>query len=194
MRRKGISVQELMGIKSFSKYGIKTIKGEMIFYEVAPTNISVLSHSSIEQKIRHFMMVLSSIPDIEVLCTDSSECFDNNKMYLKKRFEEENNEAVQKLLKKDLIYLDQMQNEMSTARKFIFVIRYKNLTEEQLFNLTNRVEKVIEGQNFEIQRLDKGEIKRVLSIYFYASVQGETIPDIDGIQFFNETKGSEVDK
>ena len=49
-------------------------------------------------------------------------------------------------------------------------------------------------QNFEIQRLEKGEIKRALSIYFDASVQGETIPDIDGIQFFNETKGSEVDR
>ena len=47
-RRKGSSVQDLIGIKSFAKYGLKTNKAELLFYLVAPTNISVLSHTNIE--------------------------------------------------------------------------------------------------------------------------------------------------
>ena len=76
-KKKGRSVQELLGIKTFTKYGLATSKGELLFYLVSPTNISVLSHTNIEIKIRHLMMVLSALPDIEIVCTDSSECFDD---------------------------------------------------------------------------------------------------------------------
>ena len=72
-KKKGRSVQEMIGIKTFTKYGLATNKGELIFFLVSPTNISVLSHTNIEIKIRHLMMVLSAIPDIEINCTDSSE-------------------------------------------------------------------------------------------------------------------------
>ena len=44
-KKKGGSVQELIGIKTFTKYGLKTNRGELLFYLVAPTNISVLSHN-----------------------------------------------------------------------------------------------------------------------------------------------------
>lgn len=72
-KRKGRSVQDFIGVKTFTKYGLMTQKGELLFYLVSPTNISVLSYVNIEIKIRHLMMVLSSIPDIEITCTDSSE-------------------------------------------------------------------------------------------------------------------------
>lgn len=78
-KKKGRSVQELLGIRTFTKYGLSTNKGELLFYLVSPTNISVLSHTNIEIKIRHLMMLLSALPDIEIVCTDSSECFDDTK-------------------------------------------------------------------------------------------------------------------
>ena len=40
-KKKGRSVQDLMGIKTFTKYGLATSKGELLFYLVSPTNISV---------------------------------------------------------------------------------------------------------------------------------------------------------
>ena len=84
IKRKGQSVQELMGIKSFTEYGLATNRGELLFFSVAPTNISVLSQTGVGNKIHHLMMVLSTIPDIEIVCTDASECFDDNKQYLTK--------------------------------------------------------------------------------------------------------------
>ena len=85
LKRKDVSVQELLGIKSFTKYGLSTKNGELLFFNITPTNISVLSKASIETKIYHLMMVLSSVPDIEIVCADASECFDENKIYLQER-------------------------------------------------------------------------------------------------------------
>ena len=62
-------------------------------------------------------MVLSAVPDIEVTCTDSCECFDDNKTYLQARLEEETNPKVRKIIKKDIDFLDDIQTEMATARQ-----------------------------------------------------------------------------
>lgn len=190
-KRKGNSVQDLIGVKTFSKYGLKTNKGELLFYLVAPTNISVLSHTNIEIKVRHLMMVLSSIPDIEIACTDSSECFDDNKAYLQDRLDEEQNPKIKKLLKKDIEFLDQIQVEMATARQFLFMARCKAKKPEQVFQMANRVEKVITEQGFEVRRMKKEDIKRFLALYFDASLNGEHMPDIDGEQFFEVSEEDE---
>lgn len=183
-KRRGGSVQEFIGAKYFTKYGLLTQKGELLFYLVSPTNISVLSPANIEIKIRHLMMVLSTIPDIEVCCTDSSECFDDNKAYLHNRLRDEQNGKVRKLLKKDIDFLDGIQMEMSTARQFLFIARCRNLKTNQVFQMANRIEKVISEQGFEVKRMKKPEIKRFLSLYFEASMSGELLPDGDGEQYF----------
>ena len=61
-KKKGRSTQELVGINTFTKYGLETTKGELLFYLVSPTNISVLSYVNIEIKIRHLMMVPAPTP------------------------------------------------------------------------------------------------------------------------------------
>ena len=119
-KKKGRSVQELLGIKTFTKYGLTTTKGELLFYHVSPTNISVLSHTNIEIKIRHLMMVLSALPDIEIVCTDSSECFDDNKAYLTERLEVEENAKVRKLIKKDIDFLDTIKLNLFASEIFVF--------------------------------------------------------------------------
>ena len=186
-QKKGRSVQELIGIRTFTKYGLMTGRGELLFFRVAPTNISVLSHANIEVKIRHLMMVLSALPDIEIVCTDSSECFDDNKAYLTARLEAEDNGRVKKLIKKDIDFLDTIQVEMATARQFFFVARLKGQKEKQVFETANRIESKISGEDFEVHRLKKPEIKRILALYFDASMQGDTMPDIDGEQFYEAT-------
>ena len=183
-KKKGRSVQDLMGIKTFTKYGLATSKGELLFFLVAPTNISVLSSTNIEIKVRHLMMVLSALPDIEITCTDSSECFDDNKSYLQSRLIEEQNPKVRKLLKKDVDFLDSIQVEMATARQFLFIARCKSMKPEQVFQSANRVEKIISEQGFEVRRMKKADIKRFLALYFDASLNGEQMPDGDGEQFY----------
>ena len=182
-KKKGISVQEMLGVQAFTKYGLLTDQGELLFYRVAPTNISVLSTANIDIKIRHLQMLLSAIPDLEFVCTDSCECFDENKAYLQSIAKKESNPNL-----KDRDMLTSMQAEMSTARQFILIKRCKNMKAEQVFVAMNRVLKAVVEQGFEVQRMDKGEIKRLVAIYFEASMDGNQMPDVDGAQFFEEVK------
>ncbi len=185
-KKKGRSVQDLIGVKTFTKYGLIVGKHELLFYNVAPTNISVLSRTNIEIKIRKLMMVLSAIPDITITCTDSAERFDDNKVYMIDRLSEERNPKVQKVIRKDIEFLDNIQMEMATARQFMFTAYLKAGKDKHTFDTANRIEKTIAEQGFEVHRLPKEEIKRFLALYFDASMSGELMPDIDGSQFFEE--------
>jgi hypothetical protein len=185
-KRKGRSVQDLLGIKTFTKLGLQVGKDELVFFSVQPINISVLSHENIEIKIRHLMMVLSAVPDVEISCTDSCECFDGNKAYINERIDDEQNDKIKKLLRKDYEFLDEIQSDTATARQFVFVVRCKGTKYEQNRTVANRVEKIISEQGFDIDRLDKSQIKRFLAIYFGASKNGENIPDYDGLQYVKD--------
>lgn len=187
-KKKKNSVQELIGIDTFSKRGLKTRNGELVFFSISPTNISVLSKENIQTKIWHLMMVLSAQPDIEITCLDSCERIDDNKSFMVERLEEEVNPRVRQCLERDIEYLDNIQIEMSTARQFMFVVRFKREKDEQIFTQINRVEKAIAEQGFEVKRMRKDDIKRFLAIYFGASMQGELIPDMDGKDCFDEEK------
>ena len=179
-KRKNNGVQGLIGFERFTRFGVKTDKAEIAFFSVEPTNISVLSAANIDVKIHHLMMLLSTIPDFEILALDSCECFDTNKMYVKKRLQTEQNEAVRKLLKADYDFLDEIQVEMSSARQFIFAVRFRREKDEQIFNIINRVDKAISEHGFAAKRMGKSDIKRMLALYFGTSISGEDIPDIEG--------------
>lgn len=180
------SVQDLIGVKTFTKYGLATEKSELLFYQVSPTNISVLSKDAITTKIRQLMLTLSAKPNLEFVCTDASECFDNNKVYLAERIDEEPNPLIRSLLAKDKEFLDNIQLEMATARQFAFIVRCRNMKPEQVFAEMNRVEKTISDQGFDVKRMSKADIKRFLAIYFDASYAGNQMPDVDGAQYFEE--------
>lgn len=186
------SVQELIGIQTFTKRGLKTDKGELVYFLVAPTNISVLSKENIAIKTWHLMQVLSGQPNIEISCIDSCERFDDNKANMLERLSTEQNKAVKECLRKDIDYLDNIQIEMSTARQFMFSVRFKKEKDEQVFNQINRIEKLIAEQGFEVRRMSKDDIKRFIAIYFGASMQGELIPDIDGKDAFDDEKLNEM--
>ncbi len=188
-KKKGRSVQQLIGIKTFTKNGIRVGKDELLFYAITPTNISVLSAANIEGKIRNMMVLLSAMPDIEVSCTDSSECFDDNKLYLKSRLEKEPNSNIRKLIRQDMDFLDSVQTDISTARQFMLVARIKGGRADKQGSSAD-IERKLREEGFDFRHLKKPEIKRMLAIYFDASLYGEQMPDVDGAQFL-EVRGDE---
>ena len=48
MKNNKKSVQELIGLERFTRFGVKTDKAEIAFFSVEPTNISVLSAANID--------------------------------------------------------------------------------------------------------------------------------------------------
>ena len=179
-KRKNNAVQSLIGFERFTRFGVKTEKTEIAFFSVEPTNISVLSAANIDTKIRYLMTLLSTVPDLEIIALDSCECFDSNKIYVKNRLQNEHNEGVRKLLQADYSFLDEIQSEMSSARQFMFAIRFRREKDEQIFNTINRVDKAISEHGFSARRMTKPEIKRMLALYFGMSISGEEITDIEG--------------
>ena len=180
MAKKKNSVQSLIGFERFTDYGIKTDKAEIAFFSVEPTNISVLSAVNVDNKIHHMMSLLTSVPELEIIAADSCEYFDSNKVYIKERLAKEQNEAVRKLLEADMEYLDSIQVEMSTARQFLFAVRFRREKESYIFNRLNEIGRVIKDNGFIAHRLDKSEIKRMLALYFGTSITGNMIEDTEG--------------
>ena len=183
---KRTSVQKLFGLETFTKYGLKTDKFEIAFYQVEPINISVLSRENVESGIRRLMQLLSTVPDLEIMALDDCECFDANKAYIQKRLNNEQNPQIRKLLEADSGFLDEIQLEMSSARQFLFALRFRREKEEQIFAALNRVSKAVSDQGFMAHRLTKPELKRMLALYFGTSITGDLIPDIEGEDFIEK--------
>ena len=185
-KKKGNSTRALLGLEGFTNYGIQTAGGELAFFLVQLTNISVLSHANVEIKIRRLLMVFSAHPGLEISCLYSCQRFDDNKRFIKQRLREEENPAVRKVLEQEGGYLESKQIEMSTARQFLFVLRFtKGEKPEQVFQAINLTEKTISEQGFEVRRMDREDLKRVLGLYFGTSMTGEAVEDVDGIKNFN---------
>ncbi len=184
-KKKKNSIQKLIGFETFTKYGVKTDKCEFVFFHVEPTNISVLSADNIDAKVHHLMMLLSMIPELEIIALDSCECFDTNKSYVRKRLKDEPNEAVRDMLSADYSFLDEIQVEMSSARQFMFCVRFRKEKEDQVFNLINRIGKAVAEHGFMAHRMTKPDIKRMLALYFGTSMTGDGIPDIEGENYFD---------
>ena len=180
MAKRKQSTAELIGISNFSRNGLQTkSQGEIVYFLVQPTNISVLSEQSVAIKIQHLMQLLSVQPDIEIICSDARENFEYNKLSLARKAEKEDNLKVQFLLRKDMKFLDDIQLQMSTAREFMFAYRLTHESEDGALATLNRIEKHISDQGFEVKRADKDDIKRFLSRYFGHMVE-DSIDDVDG--------------
>lgn len=180
MAKTKMSTAELVGISSFSRNGLQTYQhGELVYFLVQPTNISVLSESNIALKIQHLMQLLSVQPDIEIICSDARENFEYNKLSLARKAEKEDNLKVQLLLRKDMKFLDDIQLQMSTAREFMFCYRIPHASNDQTFGVLNRIEKQINDQGFDCRRASKDDIKRFISRYFGHMVE-DSIDDVDG--------------
>ena len=188
-RRNG--VQALIGLERFTTYGVKTDKAEIVFYAVEPTNISVLSSANIEVKVHDLTTVLSMIPDLEIIAMDSAERFDGNKWYVKERLQKEENPAVRELLQADHDFLDEIQLEMSSARRFLFAVRFRREKPEQIFGIISQVQKNISEHGFTVKRMNKADIKRMLALYFGTSIMGDEIPDIEGTNYIKEADTNE---
>ena len=181
MKKGNISTQTLLGVKHFSRNGVQTAgHGELAYFLVTPTNISVLSRVSIAQKIRHLTQLLSAQPDLEILCMDARENFDDNKLYLDARLEDETNARIRELLEQDKTFLDEIQVQMSTAREFLFAVRMRNESDEQSFSTLNRIEKSINEQGFDCSRAEKDDVKRILSRYLGINTDETQLDDNDG--------------
>jgi hypothetical protein len=174
------STRQLIGIDGVTDYSLQTAHGELVFFIIKPTNISVLSDSSIAARIYALMTVLKGMTELEMLCINSRENFEENKRYLKQRIESESIMPIRKLLEQDLLNLDRLQIQMATAREFIIIIRLRNEKRTEIFPFIARVDKSLKDQGFTVRRAGENDLKCLLGVYFEQNVTTEKFEDYDG--------------
>ena len=178
--REKASTRQLMGIEGINGHSLATPHGELVFFMIKPTNISVLSESSVGARIYALMNVLKGIAEIEMLCLNSRENFEDNKSHLKARMDAEQNPVIRKLLMQDQTALDRMQVQMATAREFLIIIRLRNEKESDVQPYLSRIEKSLKDQGFTVRKAAESDIKRLLGVYYEQNVTTEKYEDFDG--------------
>lgn len=174
------STRQLMGVAGITAHSLVTGHGELVFFMIKPTNISVLSDASIGARIYALMNVLKGIAEIEMLCLNSRENFEDNKSYLRSRMDTEQNPGIRKLLQQDAAALDRMQVQMATAREFLIIIRLRKEKESEVQPYLSRIEKSLKDQGFTTKKAAESDIKRLLGVYYEQNVTTEKYEDYDG--------------
>lgn len=139
-----------------------------------------MSESSVGARIYALMTVLKGVAEIEMLCLNSRESFEDNKRFLKSQMEQEENPVIRRLLEQDQTHLDRIQVQMATAREFLIMLRLKDEKESDIFPYLSRIEKSLKEQSFSVKRADKEDIKRILAVYYEQNVTTEKFEDFDG--------------
>ena len=179
--RRKASTRKFIGIKDISDFSIVTYDhGELVYFLIKPTNISVLSDESIQARVKALMMLLCGIAEVEMCAYNSRENFDGNKRYLKKRVDEETNYIIRQLLERDIEHLDTIQIQTATAREFAIVVRFRNIKERELLTELNNIEKTIRDSGFASKRAEHKELQRMLAVYFEQNITQEVFDEYDG--------------
>ena len=179
-----LSTRQLMNTRRITEYSLETYDGdELVYFMIRPTNLSVLSESSVGARVYALMNVLKGVAEIEMLCLNSRENFEENKGFLRRRAEEERNSVIRQLLERDQIFLDRIQVQMATAREFLILIRLRNQKGKDVFSYLDRIEKSLKEQGFDSRRADEEDIKRILAVYYEQNVTSEKFEDFDGARW-----------
>ena len=141
------STRQLMGIDDITDYGIATRMGELVFFAVKPTNISVLPDTGVGARIYALLNVVKGMAEIEMLALNSKESFENNKAFYRQRANEEELPVIRKLLEQDSKHLDRIQVLMASSREFYILVRLQGKKESDVFSYLSRIEKSIKDRN-----------------------------------------------
>ena len=183
-KREGPSTRDLMGISGLTEYSICTKLGDLVFFIVEPTNISVLPDASVSARIHALLNVLKGQVDIDMLALNSTESFESNKNFYRQRLESEELPVIRKLLESDSNHLDRIQVLMASARDFYMVVRLRPTKESEVFTLLSNIEKNIKDNGFITRRAGEQDIKKLLGVYFEQNVTTDHYDSFDGERWF----------
>lgn len=182
------STQSLLGIGRITEFSIHTRTGDLVFFCIRPTNLSVLPAEGVTERIYALLAVLKSMEEVELLVLNASESFDGNKAFYHARLERETEPAVRRLLEQDAQHLDRIQVSMASARQFFLVLRLRGHSDTDTLPYLARVEKSIRDCGFRVKRADGRMIKQMLALYFTQNVTAAELDDVDGARWVQEER------
>lgn len=179
------STRQLMGVDQIAEHGLKTGRGDLVFFLLHPSNLSVLSEAGVTMRVNGLLNVLKGMDELELVALDSRESFQCNKDWYQVRREEETLPAIRELLREDATHLDEIQIATASAREFALVVRLGDQKEAEPLLYLARLEKSIRDQGFLVRRANRQDLKRLLAVYYEQNVTTEQFDDFDGERFIN---------
>ena len=170
------STRQLMGIAQLTDHGVKTAKGELVYFLVKPDNLSVLSSEGVRGRITALSNLLRTTPSIRLQAMDSRESFQANQDFYQRRLEQEQLPAIRELLRQDSAHLDEIQASTASAREFalVYPVDKDSSADPRL------TEKSLRDAGFQVKLADRQDIKRILAVYYQQDVSTELFSDFDG--------------
>ena len=172
--------RQLIGIREITENGLMTDHGELVFFSIEPTNLSVHSPESVSSRIYALMIVLKGMAEIEMLALNSKESFEDNKRHYRQLREQEQLPVISKLLELDTVGLDRLQVQMATAREFFVIVRLRREKDSDVQPFLSRIQKNLEDQGFKTRLASAEERKRMLGVYLEQNATTEKYEDFDG--------------
>ena len=170
------STRQLMGITQLTDHGVKTAKGELVFFMLKPDNLSVLSRDGVRGRVNILADLLRTTPSVRLLAMDSKESFLSNKHFYQERLARETDPHIRKLLRQDMEHLDAIQASTASAREF--ALAYP-VDKENPFD-PKYLEKSLLDRGFRVRLAEQQDIKRLLAVYYQRDAVTEQFPDFDG--------------
>jgi len=178
--RRHLSTRQLMGIDQLTDHGLKTARGELVFYLVSPDNLSVLSPEGIRARVMALTNLLRGVDAVCMMALDSRESFQSNKDWYRRRMEAETLPALRELLRQDAAHLDSIQAGTASAREFALVFELDRQKEENARSQVTRLEKNIRDQGFRVRQAVRQDLMRLLAVYYQQDVTTDIFDSIDG--------------
>ncbi len=170
------STRQLMGITQLTDHGVKTAKGELVFFMLKPDNLSVLSPEGVRGRVDILADLLRATPAVRFLALDSRDSFQSNKLFYQERLARETVPAVRELLQADIAHLDEIQASTASAREFALVYPVDKDSAVE----PKRTEKSLLDRGLRVRLADRQDIKRILAVYYQQDAVTEQFPDFDG--------------
>ncbi len=170
------STRQLMGITQLTDHGVKTAKGELVFFMLKPDNLSVLSPEGVRGRVDILADLLRATPAVRFLALDSRDSFQSNKLFCQERLARETVPAVRELLQADIAHLDEIQASTASAREFALVYP----VDKDCAMEPKRTENSLLDRGLRVRLADRQDIKRILAVYYQQDAVTEQFPDFDG--------------
>ncbi len=170
------STRQLMGITQLTDHGVKTAKGELVFFMLRPDNLSVLSPEGVRGRVDILADLLRTTPAVRFLALDSRDSFQANKLFYQERLAKETVPAVREQLLADIAYLDEIQASTASAREFALVYP----ADKDSAVGPKLIEKSLLDRGLRVRLADRQDIKRILAVYYQQDAVTDQFPDFDG--------------
>lgn len=188
-RKKLKNTRQLMGVASIHDDYLRVFSNKIkVALLIKPTNINVLSDEVVISKITSLMNVLKTVSDVELLCVNSTQNYDDNISYLNNLVKTESNTILQDLKKKTIDFLNSIRVNMATNREFFVQMTFNasNITDDTRSSAVRRTLQQLREGGFIVRLANNEDYKRILTIY-YDSAFNDDYSDYDGLKYIIES-------